>query len=165
MLATARSRWICAALVVLSPLFYEYAILEFELEGWYAPSDALNTLARWIKNGWEWLGWLCAKLSSFLTWIRLERFLKAIYNLGEPVFQMCISPYYFLKGYIEAARLYDHPWKIRFGSAILFGLIGYLVHWWWKRRKRGGSSPPPSPPEEESEESEEENSEANDTTR
>lgn len=155
--------WICASLIVLTPFLYEYAILEFELDNWYAPSDALNTLARRLQDGWEWLGRFWAKLSSFLTWIRLERLFKAMYNISDPIFQMVVSPFYFLKGYVETARLYDHPWKIRIGSGILCGLIYYLLSIWWKRR-RGRSiekDPSSSSSEEEEEEdpfSEEENS-------
>lgn len=140
--------------IVVSVFLWEYILLEWELDDWYAPSDALNTVKRRCIDTWEWIGWLAAKISSYLTWVRLEKLFEALRNLVSPVMWIAISPLYSIKGYLDTIKLYDHPWKIIIGSVFLVSILVYIeeryrlgtraLHWiraqWRKRRPRPLSS-------------------------
>lgn len=109
--------------IAVSVLLWEYILLEWELDDWYAPSDALTTVSGWCRDVWEWIGWLAAKISSYLTWIRLEKLMQALRNLLLPVAEICLSPFYIIKGYTDTMKLYEHPWKISLGSILLLLLV------------------------------------------
>jgi hypothetical protein len=96
----------------------------------YKPSAGINWIA--IKGGkiWEHIGYYSAKLSSFLTYIKLDELYQTGQELWIPTWTLIKSPFRFFTGYGEYIKNinFRHPIVIGLGSVtllVIFGLTGY----------------------------------------
>ncbi len=104
---------------------WEYTCLE---HGWpNKPSKFFKIGSEFIQEQWENLGYLFAKISALFTWIKLEKVFQALSDLLEPLVEIILSPVYFIKGYVDTANLYDHPYMVGIGSFVLLMGIGYVL--------------------------------------
>ncbi len=126
MRAAAKIAW-AGASVAVGLFLWEYLILEWE-SGLPKPSDGLERLARTLEDLWEFVGYLGAKVSAIFTWIRLEKLFQAFDNLLHPTMRSIFSWAMFYKGYVETVNLYDHPYKVLFGSVVLLCAAAFLVY-------------------------------------
>lgn len=93
------------------------------------PSSLLNALA----NQWEkittYLGYMWAKISSFLTMIDIKDILDTMFRIWKAIIALIWSNYGLVKGYFDVARRYAPPWVIILGSVILN--LGLCVGIWY----------------------------------
>ena len=106
------------------------------LKNWsIRPSVPLQFTSDQLSNLFNWSGKQFAILSSFLTFINLDETKKTLYDLVKPILGIIVSPYYFIKGYIDKAITYDFKtWQIYLGSACIFFFVIALI---WYLNKRG----------------------------
>lgn len=81
------------------------------------PSVLFNYLATKSSKFFGGIGYYVAKISSFYTYIDISDLMVTGKELMKPIFNFCISPYKFLKGYWEQARKYKYSLLIVAGSA------------------------------------------------
>lgn len=92
------------------------------------PSTYIWILCGWYQYLWKLIGKAFAYLSSYLEIINIYDLITAFVDLIRPIISIIKSPYYFVKGYMSVAFLYDHPYMITTGSIILILGIGYLKY-------------------------------------
>ena len=111
--------------------FWEYAYVHDP----YAvkPSTLITNLVVRSRTIFEWLGNRLAWVSSFLDWLDLKDMIKAFKNLCEPMIDLCITPLYTVKGYIDQLNIYDHPYMVFVGTLILATSLWYFVSWIMKK--------------------------------
>lgn len=101
------------------------------------PSIYLTWIAEKAQNLFEHIGRYFAWISSFLTKIDLGDILKTIHDLLKPIFDLIVSPFYFMIGYLDMASEYlSKSWLIYIGSAILFVLVWYGLYFGYKYYKK-----------------------------
>ena len=93
------------------------------------PSFFLNKIAKFFMDLFELLGYFCAKISSFYELIKWEEIKLTLYDLFKPSFDICSSPLYFIKGYVEEMNIYDHPYMIIAGSITIIILVLYGLYY------------------------------------
>lgn len=96
----------------------------------FKPSVAISWLSETLGNAFYNIGVGISKLSSFLTYIKLEDLYKTAHDLFKPIFELAWSPFQIIKGYCETALTYKYPIIITIGSLLLCsGLICMWYIW------------------------------------
>src|SRR5436853_7152390 len=72
----------------------------------YKPSLILNKLEFGLRKVFNKMGCCYAKLSGFIFYFRPNKFIKTSYDLLSSIYNICVSPCYFLKGYLETSKKY-----------------------------------------------------------
>lgn len=93
------------------------------------PSYALSKVATWSIDFWYATGRLLARISSFYTYINFKDLIETCNDLFKPIFDILISPFQLIKGYINVATIYEHPYIVGFGSVTLIALISWIVYY------------------------------------
>lgn len=97
-------------------------------ESIYKPSVWLNYLATNTSLFFKYSGALFATVSSYLTLIDLDDLISAIYDLANSIYNIFVSPIYFIHGFNETANTYgDNYWEIYLGAGIIVVVCTYLL--------------------------------------
>ncbi len=72
------------------------------------------------------VGYLCARISSFYTYIDLSDFGQTLQDLFGPLGRLLISPSYIFRGYLDTMSKYKYPILIVIGSLTLIGGLIFL---------------------------------------
>lgn len=117
------------ALAIIATIYFgwEYAAIDEQGNSTYfKPSD----IWIWMVHKWddllEFLGFCLAYVSSFLTCLKMNRVLHMVHNQVEPIVNFITSPYYFFKGYMDVAVLYEHPYIVGAGTCLLMIILFIL---------------------------------------
>jgi hypothetical protein len=105
--------------------------VEYTLENsdaWYKPSSLLTEVAGKFNTLFTTLGTWFAKLCSFLTYIKLGKFIDAGYRILQPLIDISFSWANFFDGYFAQAKFYVDYYKIYIGTVVLVGLVLYLAY-------------------------------------
>ena len=92
------------------------------------PSTALTWTADRCKNGFKRLGEQFAWLSSYLTQLDLKDVGLTIHDVAKPTFDLAISPFYSIYGYLSKAASYrEKMWLVYLGSGLMttFLFVGW----------------------------------------
>lgn len=102
------------------------------------PSIILTTVATLSTDAFTWIGRIIAKISSFYTYIDFDEILETLMSLIQPVIDICKSPFYTIKGYVEELANYKLPFFVVLGSItiILLGLYLYKRYWYRSARRQ-----------------------------
>lgn len=95
-------------------------------ESQFKPSVVINWTADTLKNIFYNIGVGFSKLSSFLTYIKLDDLYKTAHDLLKPTFELIGSPLQTIKGYWDTALTYSYPITVTLGSLTLFATLMYL---------------------------------------
>jgi hypothetical protein len=87
------------------------------------PSTVISFLADKSFLFWNKLGYYCAKLSSFYTYIDIKEIYQTLDDLFGPTVKLIISPYQFIKGYVDTALSYKYPILIGIGSITVVSIL------------------------------------------
>lgn len=91
------------------------------------PSVGLNLIYKKSKSMFTNLGKLFAKISSFYTIIDLKDLGKTLEDVGKPILKTIVSPYHFVRGYVDQANEYSYPFLVTVGTLTLLPLSYYLL--------------------------------------
>lgn len=92
------------------------------------PSVFFNFLATHLNTFFQRAGEYFAILSSYLTYIDLKDLKQTLVDVFKPLFDICVSPFYFIYGYMVMARSYvSDTYLIYFGSVLGFCVVIYVI--------------------------------------
>ena len=114
-------------LFIAFAVFFSWEYTALSYDHGYKPSDTLYSIAGMCQDIWEFVGYVCAKLSSFFTWVKFKRVLTVLHNMFEPLIKIFTSIFYFFKGYVDTAKLYEHPYLVGLGSIVLIGVLFWVL--------------------------------------
>lgn len=92
------------------------------------PSVGITFVADYAKLLFHMIGSQFSRLSSFLTYIKLDELYITAYDLIKPSFELLWSPLQAVKGYWDIAMTYKYPGSIALGSIVLCVSCMYLGH-------------------------------------
>lgn len=94
------------------------------------PSVFLKFLVSWANWFYEWLGIQFGRLSSFITYLKIEELFDSIKDVMVPLFDfLIVSPFYFFKGYFLIVCDYKWPILIFIGSFVILDLVVWGILW------------------------------------
>lgn len=92
------------------------------------PSVALNWLSEKSEDFFRFLGFLWAKLSSFLSWLDFEEMFRTLQDLIKPLISIYTSPLMMIKGYTTTLREYDNWYMLIIGSLMIIAISAYIAY-------------------------------------
>jgi hypothetical protein len=93
------------------------------------PSIYITHIATRSRSVFEYIGKQFGRLSKFITYLKFEELFITITDVLNPLFNLCTSPFYIIKGYTDVVLEYKWPVLICIGSTIIICGVLYLLLW------------------------------------
>lgn len=92
------------------------------------PSYFLEIFSKYAKDTFEFIGAQFARLSSFVLYLQMDKIMITLRDVLKPTFNIIISPFYTLNGYVRHALTYEYKsWQIYLGSAVIMAIFSYII--------------------------------------
>lgn len=116
------------ALIALLPITFLWEHLARMYSYWLKPSFFLNYISDVAERFFTFIGFIWAKLSSFLSWLDFEELFKSLQDLCIPLIALFLSPLRIVYGYITVSQQYENPFLIVIGSVIIISVVAYSIN-------------------------------------
>jgi hypothetical protein len=119
---------LCCLLIVI---IFEHVCRELDFH-MLQPSVWMQAVADVAVDAARWLGGWIARLSSFYTYLHLNRIGQTVIDLLRPFIRLISVPFQFLYGYVKMAAQFEHVWLIAVGTTTLLTVLPPVRACWWR---------------------------------